>query len=410
MISGLYNQFQTLKYFVKTKKFIDIEWLGKLKKCIAVPVADSLVEIAPGVWFKQESRWFSEGNFTNVYDIFWDSKDDSIVASIDSSNTPYFLSEKIKYHPQTIACINGGFFFLTDIANRKPYNLPYNLCIREGKIFGLPSYDQPIVYIKNGVLDAREVLACGTIDIGGKKISWAGAHSKKKAGAQAVLYNSKCCDVVKVRDKNNIQIGILDEVNIFTPNDVSRDDIIVNKDIKGGLIVSEINQGGGTHFFEGLFTLQIKKGSHNFKIGDKVTPLDIDGLNLSQITSGITIGRNVHDRFFYEDVRVNRQDARSVIAKDAYGKIHFIVFDGSKYVPSFAGVSAKEIADYFSSDRFHWAYFLDGGGSSRIIYRNGKKIAYLANEFAFRKLDDGKKVWDWKNARKMTSSISIKIK
>lgn len=405
-----FNEAQKKLYWEKTKIAVDIENLGKNTQCIAVREKPFLTEVYPHVWFKKECQEFSEGNFTNIYDVSWDPRKQTVQAQIHSSNTPYFLVDQIEKDPSAVAVINGGFFFLTDIADRTPLDLPYDLCIRDGQVYGLPSLDMPAAYVKGGSFDVKELKAEGTVRVGSKTLHWVGARTGRGEEKQynAVLYNSRCSDVVKVRDENNIQIGILDNTNITTPTGTSVLDIVVARNDKSELVVTHINLGGGTHFFDGLFILQVKGSNHSYKVGDIVQPLTLDTLSLEGITAAMTVGRSVHNPFFLEDVRVERRDARSIIAKDTAGNFHFIVFDGSKYVPGFRGVSAKDISSYFSPERFEWAYFLDGGGSTRIIVRNENELQFVANEFAFRKLGGDAILWDWKKARLLTSSILLR--
>lgn len=408
-----YNKIQQLKYLTRTGIVVDIENLGKNTKCIAVPEKNSLEEIRPGVWFGKSSASLSKDNFANIYDVYYDPKQFDICPKINSSNELYSLADQMEKDPSAIAVINGAFFFLTDFAERQPLDLPYNLWITNNKILGLPSWDQPIAYVENGKLKAQETSAVGTIKINNETLNWVGANSKSKGkeNFDAVLYNSKCSDVVKIRQKEtNIQIGILDNENIYTPKKSTVTDITIGKDKDNNLIIFDIKKGGGTHFFDGIIILQIENSINTFALGDRVTPLTLDGLDLQKMSTGITIGRSVHDPFFLEKVRVDRQDCRSLIAEDVDGCIHFMAFDGSKYIPGFGGVSAKDLHSFFSADKFKWAYFLDGGGSSRIVVRQNGKLKFLANEFAFRKSENGAIVWDWKKARTLTSSISIRIK
>ena len=410
--ANLFNQKQQTEYLSRTGISVDIQKIGKFTKCVAVRVPDSLQEIKPGVWLKKECKQFSRGSFTNIYDLFWNSKQSDIIPEIHSSNTPYSLADKIKKDINTVGVINGAFFFLADIAHRKPLNLPYNLCVREDKVLGLPSWDEPIAYILKGKLQARETQAMGEILIGKKRIRWIGAYSKSvsKYPNRTILYNSKCSSVIRLRDpQTNIQIGILDDKAITTSKKPGVIDVIVNSDKNDNLLVTKINKDGGTHFFEGLFILQVKNRRNSFKVGEKVTPLTLDGLSLRSISAGITIGKNINDASFLTVPQTKIKDARSILAQDNNGFMHFVVFDGSKYIPGFQGVSIKEILPFFSHNRFKWAYLLDGGGSSRLVTRENEKVQHLANEFAFRKLKGGQILWDWQNARRLTSSISIRV-
>lgn len=405
------NALRQQEYARKTGILVDIENLGKNTATLAIRQPTSTAQLHPGVWLRKSSMEVSVDNFTNIFDLFWDQSEQSIEPYIYSSNTPSYLYDQVETDANVLAAANGSFYFLSEIADRRPIDLPYNFCIRDTVIYGLPSSDDPLVFIKNGILDARDVTASGSMKIGSVLLSWVGVNSSVPQKHDAVLYNSKCCDVIKYRDpKTNIQLGMLNNENIYTPTRKDVVDLIITHDEKKRLHVSKIKEGGGSHYFDGLFILQIPKHICTSKIGDLINSIIIDGLDISEISSGISLGKSVHDPFFLDPVRVNRRDARSLIAKDVDGKIHFLIFDGSKYVPGFSGVSAKDVSSYFSFDRFEWAYFLDGGGSSRLVSREGSEIVSYANEFAFRKVPGNKVVWDWVRARQIPSSILIRTR
>lgn len=398
-------------YKLKTGKTVNIQHIGKNKKCLAVPIEPSLEELMPHVYFKNESVSFNSENFTNIHDLFWDPKKAKVMPFIHSSNKPFHLYNQVKKDKSTIGAINGSFFFLADIAERVPLDLPYNLCVRNGHVKGLPSHDQPCAIIKNGTLTIETPNATGVIKIGKHKMSWVGSESKLlRKKSNVVLYNSKSTEVIKMREpKTNIQIGILDSKNITTPKHKNVLDIVIRARRNGELYVYKLVQGGGTHFFDGLFILQVKKTEIVIHKNDQVIPISLDGLKLSGILSAITVGRNVFDPYFSKNMRILRHDARSLIAKDKKGMIHLIVFDGSKYIPGFLGVSAKELHHYFKND-FEWAYFLDGGGSSRLIVRKERQLQLSANEFIFKKMENGAFLWDSKKARIIASSIVLRAK
>lgn len=407
-----YNQKQQEAYAVRTGIVVDIQNIGKNEALLAVKEQNSLQMIYPGVWLKKRVSHLRNNSFTNMYDLFWDPKHTKIVPNIHSSNTPYSLHDYILNNETTIAVINGAFFFLADVADSKPHDLPYDFCIRNSVLTGLPSSDQPIIYIRRKKLLTKEPRARGLLLIGKRKVRWVGEQSKslKKTTKAAILYNSKSSRIIKMRDKKTgIQIGILDNKNIMTISHPHVFDIIVGLDSDSKLRITHIETGGGTHFYAGVFVLQMKGNPRKYKVGDLVTPLTLDGLNLQNISSGITIGKSVYDPFFFESGRTESKDARSVIAEDKKGYIHFIVFDGSKYIPGFNGVSAKDITPILSLKKYNWAYFLDGGGSSRIILKHEEKLNFFANQFAFIKLKSGKHLWDWKKARRIASSISLHV-
>lgn len=406
------NNWQKMRYLARTKISVDINNLGTNTKCIAVREKPMHKEIRPGVWVDIDCQHFSVENFTNIYDIYWDPKQTDIVPLVRSSNKLYHLSTHTKNDPSIIATINGGFFFYAHMPEQTPAQLPYNLCIRDGKIFGLPCWDHPVVYIRDGQLEAHEIIAAGAMTVGSTTLKWVGGKSEHVTDKKydCVLYNSKYTHLAKVRDENNIQLSLLDPKTVYTPKKADVTDIIFDLDENGGLYVKNIQKGGGSNFYDSVFILQTKRAT-SIKIGDRTRNIAINGLPpLNQISSAITIGRSIHSPYFSDKIRVHRRDCRSILAKDVKGRIHIMVFDGSKYSPGFHGVTAQEIHHYFAKDKFEWAYFLDGGGSSRSIVRDKNKLTYFANQFAFKWLPDGSKLWDWQNAREICSSIELRVK
>jgi hypothetical protein len=406
-----FNKLQQELYLNRTGIFVDIQNIGKNTQQISVREESKLTEIQPGVFLKTSVMDIPDGSFSNMYDFYWNPKNTDVVPEIHSSNKSYSVHSLMEEDINKIATINGSFFFLTDVAESTPIDLMYNLCIREGKVFGLPSENQPIAYIEKGTLHVAEPKAQGTLCIDNNTVAWIGALNTdtQRSSKTAVLYNSKCSTILYVRDSlSNVRIGILDSTRITTPKRKNIYDLVIKLNKKGQLIVSTIQEGGGTHFFAGNFILQFTGKNTLYNVGDIITDITLDGIKLETMTSAISIGKRIDDSFFLDEQRTNMRDARSVIAQDLKGNIHFIVFDGSKYIPGFTGVSAKMISAYFSKKQYSWAYFLDGGGSSRLIVREKEALHVLANQFAFRKFKD-EHVWDWKFARKVASSISLSL-
>lgn len=407
-----YNKAQQERYFLKTGFNVDISQLGKNTSTITRPLTPSLEEIRPGVWLSTGTTTFPDGNFTNIYDLFWDSKNPTLTPYIHSAKKPFYLFDFIKKSPSIFAVINGSFFFLVD--NKEsvvPKDSPFHFCIREGRIIGLLSSDEAVVYIQEGELHAQELKARGRMQIGNKIISWVGSsHNAEKRDLEiATLYNSGSARIVKSFDqKTGVRNGFLDTDHIRTPKNPEVFDLIIDIDKSGNLFVKKIKQGGDTHYFTGLMILQIT-GSNDFRAGDLVKPIMLDSLKLSGISSAITVNKSVQNPYFYTPERVASRDARSVIAQDISGNIHFIVFDGSKYIPMFKGVSANDVSSYFPKNKFKWAYFLDGGSSSRIITRKKRWYDFLANDFAFRRIGLDRFLWDSRRHRKLASLIALKV-
>ncbi len=408
-----YNKKMQRWYAAKTHINFDIQTIGKNTRTIALPEKPSFEELQKGVFLKKDVINFADGNFTNVYNLSWNKDTLSIKPFVHSEKRPFYLLDYMEDNPSILALMSGSFFFLVDVEEEVPKDYPFHFCVRRHKIVGLPSSDEPILYLKNGELNSHEIKAFGTIQIGESSIEWVGENHedrKKMKKDTAVLYNSGCSRLIKEYDPiSHVRMGRLDLSKIHTPKGTDVVDLVVNLDKHDNLKISNINVGGGTHYFDGLFILQTKMNKNIYKVGDKISPTILDNLDPREISSAITIGKSVHDEYFLTPERITSRDARSVIAKDKKGNIHFVVFDGSKYIPKFNGVSAKDIHSYFSPDKYVWAYFLDGGSSSRIIVRRGKKLEFLANEFVYRKINSFTFLWDYKRHRKLASCVGLKL-
>ncbi len=408
-----FNSQQENLYFQQFGIRFDIQNIGKNDRLIVKKEKETMVRIRHGLVLKTHVFNLDDGSFSNVYDLCWNPEESSIVPTVYSSDKVYYLKDQIEKDASIVAVMNGSFFFLTDEADSHPKELPYNLCIRNGNVISLPITDDPILFIKNNKLHGSIPSATGTMKIGDKILRWIGERSKLRSSQtkDAILFNSRSSEIIKVRDKNTgLQIGILDNTCITTPRGSDVFDLVIRADKNCQLYVHEINRGGGTHYFAGLFILQIKGTMCIYRVGEKVQPLTLDKFDISEFSEALTVGKNVHDPFFREAVRAGRKDTRSLVAKDVNNNFHFVIFDGSKYIPGFKGVSADDIAAYFSPDKFQWAYFLDGGGSSRIIVRHNNELNYVANRFVVTKMQNGKFLWDWQKARPLASSIVLRLK
>ena len=136
----LYNQKRQEAYAAKTGFTVDIQNIGRNTATIARKVNRSLTEVNKGVWVSTDSIEFSDGNFTNVHNLFWDSKDARLSPVIHSARAPYYLFDYIKNDSSIHAVINGSFFFLIDVSDKEPKDYPFHFCIREGKVIGLLEY------------------------------------------------------------------------------------------------------------------------------------------------------------------------------------------------------------------------------------------------------------------------------
>lgn len=359
-------------------------------------------EISPGFSLSCKTIELGDGYFTNMYDITFDNQDPLIKTKILTRQVPIYPHRIFRENPKKetkerpIVAINGAFFFLQDEQLEKnPTEIMYNLNIRDGEVLGLPSVERGALFTnKDGKIVALNIKPKGTIKIGNERLDWIGgeqiAHKhimENIPDKEAVLFNSACCTIQYENPKDKTSLRKLRKDLNKTPEGASITDIVVKKNKDKKLVVTNINQGGGTDFFEGNFILQIKNAEHNnaIKIGDEVTPETIDGVDLSNIDSAMTVGPMVKDFLKKTDHQINHDPslgtfppfdpntryARSIICEDEEGKIHMIVFDAVPRSQFMKGVTPKEAAEHIP-EKTKWATFLDGGQSSRLTFVNPK--------------------------------------
>ncbi len=402
------------------------------------------INIRPGITLTQDVYELGEDHFSNVYTLNLNSGFD---AEIDIFDTELFQHRIFKNKPTVIASINGGFFCLHDgDANRYPKHIVYGANIQNGKIYGLPAFNRPVLYVtKDGELHFKEVQAQGEFKIGDEIFSWLGAEEiahndelmkkyEDDISDKILLFNSSCSSIV-YKDKNSkASLRVLDESRNHTPKNPNKADIIISNN-SGVLTIQQIVLGGGVDYFEGDFILHIpKKIISKFQIGKKLQILDIDGLDVNNLISAISTGPQVKHFLDNDDHPINHDTslgtfppfapearyARSVVYKTKDESIHLTVFDGVPRSQKMLGVTPREVAKYINKiPDVKWAVFMDGGQSSRITFKNeNNKLDFRGNKQYLRlhKLDkksqapsvDGRYFWSARG-RPVPSAITFKV-
>ena len=210
----LYNKKQQRLYAAKTNIGFDIQNIGTNTRTVALPERPSFEEIKEGVWLKKDVIKFPDGNFSNVYDLFWTHHNVKVTPFIHSEKKPFYLLDYMEKNPSILAIMSGSFFFLVDFPQAEPKDYPFHFCVRHHKVMGLLSSDEPILYIKDGELFAKDANAVGTIQIGDTKLEWVGEKHSKFAQTNAnsaTLYNSGSAKLIKEYDPTSkVRMGRLD--------------------------------------------------------------------------------------------------------------------------------------------------------------------------------------------------------
>ncbi len=338
-----------------------------------------------------ETLYFADGDYTNVYDLVLPS--DDIDFGIVGSNNPQYQYKIMKQHLDTLAMINGPFFCLHDDKEMPP-DVTLGAHMQDGKIFGLPSADRPLLYVKEGgEIEVEEMSARGEIRIGDQIVDWVGgerfAHGfeENTDGEETVLYNGACCTIEYDDPDTKGSRRSLNKERNLTPQSANKVDIVIGVDGNGEARVIAKNEGGNTDFFSGYYILHMHKNkAQTIKVGNYVQPLTIGNLDLGKITAMCTTGPMTEHFLENDDHPINHdlslgnippfapnaRYARAVIYKDAMNQTHFLVFDGVPRSEHMPGATPREVAEFIPKDA-KWSVFMDGGQSSRVTVRAGEE-------------------------------------
>ncbi len=355
-------------------------------------------EIGPGMSLSGKTIELGEGHFTNMYDIRV-APECTARAEVRSQGHPLLMKRYFAKDQKTIAGINGAFLYLADdiegIGKQGPKDPNLNWCMRGETLVGLPASDRPAVFIKDGKVCGKEIVARGKIKIGESEIEWTGGadvmHAPKQEWERVykpqtpTLFNSACCRIAYEDPLDKKSLRCLDMETYYTPKHPDVAAITVSLTDSGKHQITSITQGGGAGLFDGHFILQVPtKMAEAYSVGQTVTPLELDGMSLQGITSALTVGPAVHHFLTEKDHPVNHDAslgtlppfgeglryARSAIYEDVEGGIHLTIFDGAPRSDFFKGVSPKEVAERIPQSSTKWAFFLDGGQSVRLAVKD----------------------------------------
>ena len=374
-------------------------------------------ELVPGVTMTGNELELSDGDFTNIYDVCV-APDSPARVELLSFKQPKKPTHIFRDAPGLVAMSNAAFFYIVDdtdpIARQGPEDGTLNWCMRDGKIFGLPSTDRPALFEIDGHLYGKDIKAEGEMLIKGTCIHWVGGqhimHAPKEEWAtlydpeKITVFNSGCTAIVKEND-NPHALRILEKETYHTPQHPDTTALAVCLEDDGLMRVKKVQKGGKMGVFDGNFVLQMPThlvDSLGIKEDDIVTPTTLGDIDLSKVHSAFTVGPSVLDYKNPKSARQIDQDrsfaqpppfteskryARTIVFKDPKG-IHLRVYDAVPMSSHFRGVSPVEIAQNLSED-VEWAFFCDGGQSSVIGTRGASgSVEFFGNKhYGYKKLE-----------------------
>ncbi|WP_406164064.1 hypothetical protein OG806_49335 [Streptomyces sp. NBC_00882] len=370
----------------------DIQNIARDQRSFAVRLPARRQVLAPGVRLESQTVELDGGAFTNAHTLRADLNSVHVQAVSDADG--FYLRDQYT-DDGVVAAVNGSFSYISDDPAHQPAEPCLDFCCRAGEVVSLPTVTKPAFLVRDGRLAVQELPATGTLRIDGRVFDWIGSKEPQAAGATGngtlVVFGAANC---RIRYADHPRTGFIrfvrPEENI-TPRNESIVDVVVSRTEAGSHVISSVHHGGGVDLFRGSFILRAdSEHATELRAGASVDLCSIAGIEAGQLSSGISLGPSVADAAvgalpaYDESLGVSPfrgvRYARTLVWT-AGQEIVFRVFDGAPLTESFRGVSPAEVA--FLLDRegvaLGDAYYLDGGQSSKIVFRDEGSTEVVGN-------------------------------
>lgn len=361
--------------------------------------ADNEIRLTDSAVLRVRSHTFSDGVFTNVYDLSVGVND--VRASVNVTRGLRGVGSVLAGNENAFAAVSGGFLYLVDKSSGSPRQMALNLALQEaGTLASMPVVDrEALIADGDGRLSARVVRAWGELTVNGRGLSWAGSRTNHEADA-LVFGNGN----VGVRHHDNHDPGsrknrirALDEDTRFTPPLPVGSELVDVGLIaeRGGIMqAQEIRPNGGMDIFAYDSVLRCAGRLMTRGVETDIQIRSVDTLLLDRNYNGaISSGPLLSDSDFarnavnfdpslgsdppFYDVRM----VRLAIYATANDRLHVRMFDGRPESALFGGVTPTEAVSIIRDEdgEVVWGTFLDPGRTAKICSKNDSTITSYGN-------------------------------
>ncbi|MER7461578.1 hypothetical protein [Streptomyces sp. NPDC097981] len=370
----------------------DIQEIARDQRAFAVRLSSRRRVLTPGVHFTSETVELGGGAFTNAHTLSLDLE--SVRVDVVSDADGFHLRDQCAADG-VVAAVNGSFSYISDDPAHQPAEPCLDFCCRAGTTVSLPTVTKPAFLVHGGRLTVRTLPATGTLRIDDRLFDWIGSKEPRASaavrnGTLAVFGAANC----RIRYADHPRTGfirfVLPEENT-TPKARGVVDAVVSRTAVGNHVISSVHPGGGAELFAGSFILRAGAAhARELRAGARVDLSTIAGLPADRLSSGVSLGPSVADAAAgtvpaydgslgvspFRDVRNSR-----TLVWTTGREIVFRIYDGAPLTDSFRGVSPTEVAGLLGREgiALRDAHHLDGGQSSKIVFRDGGRTGVVGN-------------------------------
>jgi hypothetical protein len=370
----------------------DIQNIARDQNSFAVRRPSRRRLLAPGVRLESESVELGGGAFTNAHTLRADLNAVHVQAVSDADG--FYLRDQYT-DDAVVAAVNGSFSYISDDPAHQPAEPCLDFCCRADTIVSLPTVTKPAFLVRGGQLMVRELPATGTLRINGRTFDWIGSKEPRAAAhiknGTLVVFGAANC---RIRYADHPRTGFVrfvgPEENI-TPRNESIVDLVVSRTEADSHVISSVHHGGGADLFGGSFILRADaEHATELRAGARVDLCSIAGIVAGQLSSGVSLGPSVADAVagtlpaYDESLGVSPfrgvRYARTLVWTIG-PEIVFRIYDGAPLTEFFRGVSPTEVACLLDQEgiALRDAYYLDGGQSSKIVFRDAGSTEVVGN-------------------------------
>jgi hypothetical protein len=390
-----------------------------MENVIDRPVAARVTNLGSGLVLSTSPLSLGGEDFTNVYDLSWDTRDTT--ASMRFTHRPTAAIDAAQLVPATST---ASFFALLDEGSGLPVQTSLNLAIEQGQILSMPVADREALISRSGVLSMRHLAASGDVTINGTQLSWTGSHTQRQA--DCYVFGNGNMVITRRDDPQKGSVRVLDETSRVTPPlqpESGWVDVGFAVTSARGFRSTAIAPGGGLDIFAHDLVMRCP-ARHVDPRGDNVLEvLSIGGLRAEAFPdSAATVGPSLDVAdFAAHPINSDRsldvvppfahnRKTRMAVFEDLQGRTHLRLFDGRPGSPVFQGTTPMQARDSIAADPgFRWGCFIDGGQTAKMWVAVDGQLTSFGNRHYLRwpKADESEFVWVPDRGRPISSIITL---
>ncbi|MEV6578646.1 hypothetical protein AB0M92_10865 [Streptomyces sp. NPDC051582] len=400
----------------------DIQEIARDQRPFAVRVAERERVLARGVLLREESVELGGGDFANVHTL----RIDRSAARVEVESDPAGFALRDRCGADALAAVSGSFSFISDEPDHQPAEPCLDFCSRQGVTVSLPTVTKPAFLVYRGRPSLRTLPAIGTLVLGRAVREWIGskdaaAPEALRRGALAVFGAANCT----IRYADHALTGFtrfVERTGNVTPRDAGVVDAVVRRVAPDAHVIHSVHPGGGASLFGGSYVLRAAAAhARHLAEGTEVRVSAVAGLATEHLGCGISIGPSAAAAARGDVAAYDASLGTSPFRPVRYARtlvwpqgrtLCFRVVDGAPLTDCFRGMTPVEVFRDLARSGVdpRTAHHLDGGQSSKIVFRREGESEVVGNLHYLQWPAAGERRFRWRGieGRRLRSAFVVR--